>query len=177
MRANICDCSVVKGLITMKLIFTSTFRTDWAIVALETCRTSHILNLTCFTIHYMRVVNEMIWKVIHSDIRPSIHIDTTVFDCKHKNCVWSDKIFLRLFVSKSNQDSLTVVFRGLLIFFCTEGNILLPFLASSLSQQSLRTENPSQVGLEQGWGTFAPREQLIWPASEFSLPKLEYIML
>jgi len=28
--------------------------------------------------------------------------------------------------------------------------------------------------LEQGWGTCAPREHLIWPASEFSLPKLEY---
>ena len=28
--------------------------------------------------------------------------------------------------------------------------------------------------LNQGWGTYGPHEHLIWPASEFSLPKLEY---
>jgi len=28
--------------------------------------------------------------------------------------------------------------------------------------------------LNQGWGTCGPREHLIWPATEFSLPKLEY---
>ena len=28
--------------------------------------------------------------------------------------------------------------------------------------------------LNQGWGTCGPREFLIWPASEFCLPKLEH---
>jgi len=27
---------------------------------------------------------------------------------------------------------------------------------------------------KQGWGTYGPHEHLIWPASEFSLPELEY---
>jgi len=28
--------------------------------------------------------------------------------------------------------------------------------------------------LMQGWGTCGPREHLLWPASEFLLPKLQY---
>jgi len=28
--------------------------------------------------------------------------------------------------------------------------------------------------LKQGWGTYGPREHLMGPASEFSLPKLQY---
>ena len=34
--------------------------------------------------------------------------------------------------------------------------------------------SPLECARLQGWGTCSPREHLIWPASEFSLPVLEY---
>jgi len=36
--------------------------------------------------------------------------------------------------------------------------------------QNLKLEQNNR--LDQGWGACDPREHLIWPASEFSLPKL-----
>jgi len=106
-------CNISFFLITMKLIFTSTFRTDWAIVALETCRTSHILNLTCFTIHYHTSCewNDLkIYSLRYSSEYSYPHHSFWLQTQKLR--FGQTRFFLRLFVSNSNQDSLTVDFRG-----------------------------------------------------------------